>query len=113
VCEVDVKEILLAVVFFVAVTAVLTLYSRRRLAGRWKGKVENVRSFSRLDHNSSEDLVKRYVETVEIIFRTEGGRKTKVKMERSAYTKAYPGGLAAGDSVEKHEGDWYPRKVDA
>jgi hypothetical protein len=103
----DLQNVLLTVGFVAAVTVVITLYARRKMADRWSGAVERVRSFQRPDPNSNHSFVHK----VAVTFRTDTGRRVKIELERSRYEAAFPDGLAAGDRVEKAPGAWFPARV--
>jgi hypothetical protein len=103
----DLHNVLLTIGFVTLFTVVLTLFTRRKMAANWSGSVERVRTFQRPD----PDVQHSFVEMVAVTFRTDQGKRKKLQLERSRYDAAFPGGLAAGDRVEKTSGAWFPARV--
>ena len=103
----DLQNVLLTVGFVAAVTVVITLYARRKMAQSWGGAVERVRTFQRPDPN----VDRSFVHKVAVTFRTDQGRRVKIELERSRYDAMFPSGLVAGDRVEKTPGAWFPARV--
>jgi hypothetical protein len=103
----DLQNVLLTVGFVAAVTVVITLYSRRKLAQSWSGAVERVRPFQRPDPNNDHSFVHK----VAVTFRTDGGRRVKIELDRSRFDAVFPHGLVVGDRVEKTPGVWFPARV--
>jgi hypothetical protein len=103
----DLQNVLLTIGFVAAVTVVITLYSRRKLAASWRGAVERVRTFQRPDPSVDHSFVHK----VAVTFRTDRGRRVRIELDRSRYDAVFPTGLVAGDRVEKTPGAWFPARV--
>ncbi len=98
--------VVVTVAVVLAFTAVLLLYSKRRTAKTWKGSVVKVRTYQMQKHQ--DEPLKDYTD---VHFRTEAGRRVRLKMEKAQYDATCPGGLQTGDRVEKVGGEWWPKKL--
>ncbi len=95
-----------ALLGFVTLTVILTLYSIRQRNSNWQGTVVDIREHSYLDSNETHQ------EEVHIIYKLDGGRKKKMNLSRSAYLQVYPD-LKVGDRLIKEKGAYHPRREPA
>lgn len=95
-------NILYSVIFFCALTALLTYIGIRNKAKSWRGVVTEIRRYSYMRNDVlQEDVVIRY--------RTDDGKARKLKLTPWAYNKYYPQ-LVVGDTLVKAAGESMARK---
>lgn len=96
-------EIVYTVALVVAISALLTFIGLRNKRASWAGTVTNVRlhRFQRDESDEEEYIIK---------YRTDQGKKRKIKLSVYAFNKFY-GGLKAGDRLVKESGEYMPKVV--
>lgn len=94
-------EILYAIIAFVALTAIFTFFGMRQRAAAWRGVVTDIR-----EHTYWKNEVQE--EEMIISYRTDAGKKGKLKMNTWAYNQNYAG-LQVGDRLVKESGQYMPR----
>lgn len=95
----------------VAVSVIAMLYSRRRMAKAWKGRVTKVRSYQEGQRDTQGRPTGMIQEFFIVRCRTDSGRGVRLKMDRTQFSGTYPDGLNPGDRVEKLPGEWWPKKT--
>ncbi len=103
-------EGLYGILLAVALSVILTLYSRRRMGRTWQGVVEDVRSYRR-DRSTGDDSTAQYEDYVRVRYRTDAGKRGKITFKRRQFDAALPG-VKPGDRLIKEAGSYYPRKAD-
>jgi len=94
-------EILYSVLAFVGLTALLTWISMRQRAAAWSGVVTDIREHSYWKNEVEE-------EEMIVTYRTDAGKKGKLKMNTWAFGQSFPG-LQVGDRLIKESGQYTPR----
>jgi len=94
-------ELVYAVIFFVAVTAVFTYAGMRKRAASWSGVVTDIRRRTLIrDDGDEEEMV--------VSYRTDVGRKGNIKLKPHAYYQLYPD-LNIGDRLVRVAGEYMPK----
>ena len=104
-------EVLASIAVFLVVTVLLSWYSHRKKARQWRGRVETVKSYSRHDERYRDHPTVVMITMYTIVYRKDDGSKVKETVDENQFKALYPGGLTAGDRVEKKAGGWWPEKV--
>lgn len=103
-------EGLYGILLAVALSVVLTLYTRRRTSRTWQGVVEDVRSYRR-DRSTSSESVAQFESYIQVRYRTDTGRRGKITLKKRQFDAALAG-LKPGDRLVKEAGSYYPRKAE-
>lgn len=103
----DTGELLLTVAFVAAVMVVIIIWTKRKTASSWSGRVEKVREIHRT-HQQDENDPGTTEHFVEIRSRTDAGKRVKIELELRVFQQLYPTGLEPGDRITKKAGEWYP-----
>lgn len=93
-----------AVLGFVVLTVLLTLYSIRQRNSSWQGTVLDIRERTITDSNDQQR------DEVHITYRLDNGGKKTMKLERYAYSQVY-GDLQIGDRLVKEKGEFAAKRV--
>ena len=100
-------QIVYAVLFFIALTALLTFFSMRQRKSSWAGTVTNIKQ--QTVHKGNNDECDVTEEQMVITYKTDQGKKGNLKVNLAAWSKFYPD-LAVGDRLVKKSGEYMPIK---
>lgn len=93
-------EIVYTIIVVVAFTAILTFFSMRNKAASWAGAVTDIRRHTYMKNEIEE-------EEIIISYRTDAGKKGKIKLNPHAYNQLYSD-LNVGDRLVKKSGEYMP-----
>lgn len=93
-------EILYTVIVVVAFTAILTFVSMRHRAASWAGVATDIRRHTYMKNEIEE-------EEIIVSYRTDAGKKGKIKLNPHAYNQLYSD-LKVGDRLVKKSGEYMP-----
>lgn len=91
------NEIITTIVFVLGVTIFFTLKSKKEKESFWKGELIKKRTMTDEDGD---------IKVYKLIFKTDSGKKTKVKVSEEMYNQAQ-----IGEKYEKIKGEYIPRKI--
>jgi hypothetical protein len=94
-------EIALTIAVVVAFTLILTWVSMRQKASAWAGNVTKIRKNTYMKNEIEQ-------EEMLIYYRTDAGKKGKLKYNPTAYEKFFSD-LEVGDRLIKDAGEYVPR----
>ncbi len=98
-------NILYTVLFFCALTALLTLAGMRKRSQGWRGVVTDIK---RRTYWKNDIQMEKFV----IRYRMDGGKSGKLRVDAWSYGKLYQQ-LAVGDTLVKAPGEYMPRRESA
>jgi hypothetical protein len=91
------QEIIITIVLVIGVTVIFTLKSKKEKDSSWKGELVKKRTMTDEDGD---------VYAYKLIFKTDEGKKAKVKVNEEMYNQAQK-----GERYEKIKGDYIPKKI--
>ena len=104
----NVGLIILVIVVVVVFTALLTWAQSRKKAEVWQATVTKIKH--KTIDSSGTDEPAQLEDVVFIHYRTDAGKKAKLRLHKHDFSQQYPD-LKVNDRVDKQAGEYMPKRV--